>query len=384
MVYKHDLRWPVIVDRYNSVPPRCTEELQARYLTVLTKVRAYRANPTANLAAVDIGMSLSYERNRRIQAEFAVRRSSADEAELSQLKEQLKLVENVLRKNKKLPKDATQPLKAEGSAASKAAGDAQGEGRRGSLGGSSRSSSPRAVTGEAGGASGSAPDTAGGAWSKAEITYDEPKFAPGKPSLQSLRIHIPDQPNTLSATLLRKLQALLRDLGVPEKPVATRIICDGLDTVRRSAVALLSIQNMISKREKELQSLRSQPPVPASVVNIGNLLSSGNASVASKPVPVTGSSNNNSSSNTQAQTFPVTSAAVQSVVADTADVAQPLKRKADVLDDPEQQAGANVLPVEPASTVATAVAAPAVVKTEPPAEADSNGAPNKKAKRTVR
>jgi len=55
IAYKYDLRWPVIADRYTLLPPRCTEDLQNRYLTVVTKVRAFRASNGAN---VQVSMSL--------------------------------------------------------------------------------------------------------------------------------------------------------------------------------------------------------------------------------------------------------------------------------------------------------------------------------------
>ena len=80
-VHKFDMRWPVISDRFHSVPARCAEELQARYLTVLCKIRAYRNSPSSGAHHlhmannVDIGMSLTYEKSRRLQAELAVRRT---------------------------------------------------------------------------------------------------------------------------------------------------------------------------------------------------------------------------------------------------------------------------------------------------------------------
>jgi hypothetical protein len=62
----------------------------------------------------------------------------------------------------------------------------------------------------------------------------------------------------LSKTLQKKLQALLRAFDVPENPLATRTNCDMLDKLRRDAVALLSLHNVISKKEKEIAALRQQ------------------------------------------------------------------------------------------------------------------------------
>ena len=101
-------------------------------------------------------------------------------------KDQLKVVEGVLRRNKKMPKDGPQSE----SAQSAAKGPDSAAARRSSLGGRS----PRAsclVKDEF------------GASTLPNIKYNECLITPGRPSLQSIRINIPDQPNTLSTTLVR-------------------------------------------------------------------------------------------------------------------------------------------------------------------------------------
>jgi len=60
----------------------------------------------------------------------------------------------------------------------------------------------------------------------------------------------------LSKTLSKKLTVLLHDLGAPPAPLPTKAVCDLYDQVKNSALALLSIQSAIQKREKEIAALR--------------------------------------------------------------------------------------------------------------------------------
>ncbi len=241
IAYKYDLRWPVITDRYTLLPPRCTEDLQNRYLNVVSKVRAARASNSSSTQPMNIGMNLQYERNRRIQQEYALRRTKEEQVEVTKLKEQLKTVESVLRKHKKMPVKAEQLSDSN----TESGGLGRSTGRGGSI------------------VAGSVNKAAGGVQIKAEapppeIKLHQPTLGPGRPSLQTLRLSVPDQPGTLSTTLLRKMVSLLKDLGVPERPIATRSVCDSMDTVRKQAITLLSLQNSITKREREIASLRTR------------------------------------------------------------------------------------------------------------------------------
>jgi hypothetical protein len=81
---------------------------------------------------------------------------------------------------------------------------------------------------------------------------------PGKVCLQSSRL-LPATANdlNLSNERIEKMELLLTELGVPVRPMATRAVCDLHDEVRRSTIALLSIQAVIQKKEKELAILHS-------------------------------------------------------------------------------------------------------------------------------
>lgn len=59
------------------------------------------------------------------------------------------------------------------------------------------------------------------------VTYS----APGKPALQSSRFVSADFTTNLSKNLLKKLSCLLKELGLPDKMLPTKTICDLYDQV---------------------------------------------------------------------------------------------------------------------------------------------------------
>ena len=44
-------------------------------------------------------------------------------------------------------------------------------------------------------------------------------------------------------------------MDVPETPLSTRAVCDLVDSVKQDTVTLLSLHNVIAKKEKELAQL---------------------------------------------------------------------------------------------------------------------------------
>lgn len=82
----------------------------------------------------------------------------------------------------------------------------------------------------------------------------------GKPCLQSTRLTSSDQSSGLSRLLIKKMNSLLREFGLPETPLPTRAVCDAYDGVKRDAVALLSLHNAIQRKEKEISILRGLNP----------------------------------------------------------------------------------------------------------------------------
>lgn len=101
--------------------------------------------------------------------------------------------------------------------------------------------------------------------------------APGRPALQSSRLYSGIVPSvnltgvvgdigitkldlgpggaSLSKKMMLKMSMYLRELDVPETPLPTRAVCDLVDSVKQNTVTLLSLHNVIAKKEKELAQL---------------------------------------------------------------------------------------------------------------------------------
>jgi DNA methyltransferase 1-associated protein 1 len=225
--YKYDLRWPVIADRYALIPAKRTEEMQARYYSIVAKVRAHRSGTGESSLKNEPYTSFDYdaERTRREQQEILFRKTREDEAEEMRLREELKFLDAQL-KAKKAVKNT------ESRAAQKAAQEnklAHAQAQAHAL---------NAV---------------------AVLTVQSDHMAaPGRPALQSTRLQNTEQSTTLSRTLLKKMTALLKELGVPEAPLPTRAVCDYYDNVRRDCITLLSLHSAIQKKERDILAMKAQ------------------------------------------------------------------------------------------------------------------------------
>ena len=215
---KYDLRWPVIVDRYNLAPGRTAEELQERYYQVVTVVKKVRSSATDAQVKNEFHTVFDYEyhRARREQQEYSFRRSKEDDAEEARLREELKNVDITLKRMKKSSKEKSilRPIFGDGKS-------------------SGIVIPPPAV--------------------------EQPQ--PGKPRLQSTRIVPLEYTVGLSRSLSKKMQLLLNELGAPENPLPTRGVCDLLETVRKDACVLLGLQSALAKKEKELSAMKAQAKV---------------------------------------------------------------------------------------------------------------------------
>ena len=289
---QYELRWPVIYDRYrqlledNGVELRTLEELQYRYYaisTALIKARVEAAvdeevdavSASNKVIAVSSGNSapdalasgthmspqlvkqamkhrivshlgtgastrefaFQKERARRLQLEVLWNRSRKEEEIETKLREELKLIETQLRKLKKSGKHIL--------AAQEAASAATEAGI------------PLV-------------EDASSLIETASTAFDAP-FAssgllgnPGVPFLQSSRLALPPATagGVLNKTLLKKLELTLQELNIPEKPIATKRVCDACDIARKSILTLLTLQKIASQREKDV-ALKQQRLVKA-------------------------------------------------------------------------------------------------------------------------
>lgn len=88
---------------------------------------------------------------------------------------------------------------------------------------------------------------------------------PGLPALQSSRMYLVDNKlgPDLAKSMITKMHAYLREMHIPERPVATKRVCDLVDIVRKDTLALISLHNVLKKKEKDLQNLKSDGTTPA-------------------------------------------------------------------------------------------------------------------------
>jgi DNA methyltransferase 1-associated protein 1 len=231
--YKYDLRWPVIADRYMLLPSRPTEDIQERYYSIVTKVRSHRMGKGEGSAKHEplTIFDLEAERCRRTQQECQFRKTKSDEAEETKLREELKMIDSVLKTKKEK--------------VSKAAG---ADNRNNLRLAASESRQLAAAT------SVNAANFVCTSFALPVSSDNGPSA--GKPGLQSTRLTSSDQSSGLSRVLLKKMNSLLREVGAPEAPLPTRAVCDAYDALKRETVTLLSLHNAIQKKEKEIATLR--------------------------------------------------------------------------------------------------------------------------------
>jgi DNA methyltransferase 1-associated protein 1 len=221
IVYKYDLRWPVIADRYTSIKTRTMEELQARFYSVVYLIRNHRNGPSESTGSKEsvVVYNIEQEKQRRMNQDVLFRKvHEPEESEEVKVKEETKGTETVVKK-KKGPKPGQKAAEAKLQAAANSLLD-------------------------------NAPATA-------EI------LIAGRPTLQSSRLVVNESNINLSKTLVSKMQVYLKELGMPSNPLPTKTICDSVDQVYQDTVTLLSLHNAIIKKEKDIASLRTtlqEPP----------------------------------------------------------------------------------------------------------------------------
>lgn len=217
IVYRYDLRWPIIADRYCSIKNRTIEELQARFYSVVYLIRNHRNGPTESTGAKEstVLYNIEQEKQRRLNQDMLFRKANDDDSEEVKIKEESKGGEIPIKK-KKGPRPGQKAAEAKIQAA----------------------------------------------LNNIENAVLTPLVA-GRPSLQSARLTINESNVNLSKTLMSKMQVYLKELGMPSSPLPTKTVCDTVDQVYQDTVTLLSIHNAIIKKEKEIALLRSSLQEPA-------------------------------------------------------------------------------------------------------------------------
>mmetsp|Transcript_22673 Transcript_22673/g.33138 ORF Transcript_22673/g.33138 Transcript_22673/m.33138 type:complete len:538 (+) Transcript_22673:120-1733(+) len=251
LCHRYDLRWPVIADRYEPTPPRTTEELMARYYFIVSKLKAQHSGQGefSNRHQPCSVFNAEYERARRKQQDILFHQTFAQVEEEAKLREELKAVDAALKKIKKQPKQPSTSAAATAAAEAAARNAAAFNASMGQSQPGSASNLVPPIMMYGGGIS----DPSGRGL----------KPSPGNPCLQSARLALHSEQNQkvlnpdMSKSFMKKLVLYLQEQGMPDRLLPTRAVCDLNDQVRRNAATLLSLQNTLAKKEKDLVTLRA-------------------------------------------------------------------------------------------------------------------------------
>lgn len=260
---RFDLRWVVIADRYNTNPIakgalRSVEDIKYRYYEVTrlldefrgrqarkatttlenTSTSATSTNAEAGTVSSDNGdtktvakaapatttpatptaiangkaatsephyiFNLSYEKQRKRQLELAFSRSIEEENEIRRLHDELRTVEQQLKK----AAVRVDPKKKK---------------------------------------------------EFADVPFEVRRSMPTGVYLRSTTLALPQQKHhALSAKFVKKLQLLLDELGVPARPMPTKPVCDMFDKLRQDGVGLLTLRKHLATKQNEVQMLRDR------------------------------------------------------------------------------------------------------------------------------
>lgn len=245
--YKYDQRWPIINDRFDMIPTRPVEELQARFYFILSILRAHRTGSLISSKSStnsydenshtilnyvqSAALSLEKEKIRRNLLDNVFKRTKGEELEEIKIRNDLKAIDAAIKKNKKTA-NRTAML---ANAVTQVSSNNSTESKKISTAVPLSSTVP-------------------------PIIQPFEALIPGKPCLQSSRLIVEESSLGLSKILFKKMNTLLKEFNPPIAPLPTKAICDMYDNVRQDTVALLSLQNILLKKEKDLQDIYQRNP----------------------------------------------------------------------------------------------------------------------------
>mmetsp|Transcript_103772 Transcript_103772/g.203503 ORF Transcript_103772/g.203503 Transcript_103772/m.203503 type:complete len:560 (+) Transcript_103772:51-1730(+) len=289
--HQYDLRWPVISDRVSLSTPRAVEDMQDRYYSVRATLLAKRqeqAGIASAVAAVPTAFNVAQERKRRRAQDMLFKKTKEDEAEESQLREELKIIDAALKKNKKAKTTATVAPESNTNSNTAVGASHAVVTATASLGPGLIPRTILAAPGAGGiadpvaaaAATTSTTSTSGGTGAKVNsATLAEATGAvKRRPALQSSRLYSGTVPPinltgslteygvtkadtgyvgaTLSKKMLNKMLLYLRELEIPENPIPTKDVCDMVEQIKLGTITLLSLHNLIARKERELTALQ--------------------------------------------------------------------------------------------------------------------------------
>lgn len=201
----YDLRFIVIQDRYDmNYPPRSVEDLKDRYYSLsreILQLRGVSSHPILNLP-----YNANYEKKRKALLEkYFLRTKEQDEEEKALCEEARKLEIRIKKEEKEMK--VFEKLMSNNSE---------------------------------------------------EIEFTEwiqnKKELPKGPSLRSAQLNQPSLPQRQQ----KKIESLLKDLGIPDRPMPTAEVVDLYSKLRKELFILLNLQKHVIKKENEKKNLEEK------------------------------------------------------------------------------------------------------------------------------
>jgi len=219
--------------------------------------------PSINTGTVNqVVFNLQTERQRRRLIETLWLRSKEEEVEETELLQELKLVETQIRRLKKSGGHILAAAASSSTMASTNVNNSLPLGGTSSIIGttpvSSRGTSP--VPPSSFGVMAVGADATDSSYSLLHTQFmsTTPTPTPGTPYLQSGRLAQPATGGHLgiNKTALKRMEQVLKELYIMERPIPTKRVCDLYDHVRKGVLMLLTLQKVMLKKESEVVSRR--------------------------------------------------------------------------------------------------------------------------------
>lgn len=92
----------------------------------------------------------------------------------------------------------------------------------------------------------------------ADVPFELTRTLPPGVLLRSSLLALPQQKHALSTKLIKKMELVLDELGVPARPMPTKATCELYDRVRKDIVGLLSLRKHVAAKQAEASVLRER------------------------------------------------------------------------------------------------------------------------------
>lgn len=221
----YDLRFIVIQDRYTSkFPPRSVEDLKERFYSLSKEILTLRNNTSHQI--LSLPYNANYEKKRKALLEKYFLRTREQDEEEKALCEEARKLEIRIKKEEKEMKVFEKLM------------------------------------------STNSEDIELGEWNQSK------KEVPKGPSLRSAQLYQPALPQRQQ----KKIESLLKDLGIPDRPMPTSEVIDLYTKLRKELFILLNLQKHVIKKENEKKHLEDK------IKEIKALQGKRMANVSSQPI----------------------------------------------------------------------------------------------------